>query len=102
MALGSTSAFRPTGTVSIAATTTSSSVALAGGGDAVVVTNTAAGLAFVRFGTDLTVTASNADMPVLGGQRVMLAIGPFVSAAAIVLQGSSGTILISRGDGSYI
>lgn len=102
MALGSASAFRPSGTVSIAATTTTTALALSGGGDSVVVTNTSAALAFVRFGADLSVTASSADMPILAGRQAMLAINPLVSHAAAVLLSGSGAILISRGDGSYI
>src|SRR5690349_3805593 len=67
MAYGSP--FRPTGTAALSASTTSSAVLLAGGGDSVVVTNTSASLAYVRFGADTTVTASNADMPVMAGGR---------------------------------
>ena len=63
MAIGSIMPFRPTGTVSLAASTASANAALAGGGDSVVVTNTTASLAYVRFGADATVAATTADMP---------------------------------------
>ena len=102
MAIGSIQPFRPAGTVSLAAGTSSASVALAGGGESVVVTNTAAALVFVRFGADLTVAASAADMPVLPGARVMLAANPLITYAAAVLASGTGAVLFTRGDGSYV
>jgi hypothetical protein len=102
MANGSTAPFRPTGTASLSATTSSAAVLLVGGGDSVVVTNTSASLAYVRFGADSSVTASNADMPVMANARVMLAINSLVRYAATVLSAGSGTVLFTRGDGSYI
>ena len=65
MANGSITPFRPTGTASLSASTSSAAVLLVGGGDSVVVTNTSASLAYVRFGADPSVSASNADMPVM-------------------------------------
>ena len=102
MAIGSIQPFRPTGTVSLAAGTSSANVALAAGGESVVVTNTAAALAFVRFGADPTVAASAADMPVLPGARVMLAANPLITYAAAVLASGTGAVLFTRGDGSYV
>jgi hypothetical protein len=102
MANGSITPFRPTGTASLSASTASASVLLVGGGDSVVVTNTSASLAYVRFGADSSVTASNADMPVMANARVMLAINSLVRYAATVLSAGSGTVLFTRGDGSYI
>jgi hypothetical protein len=102
MATGSITPFRPTGTVSSSAGTTSASVHLAGGGDSVVVTNTTASLAYVRFGADPSVTASTADMPVLPNARVMLAVNFVITYAAVVLASGSGTVLLTRGDGSYL
>ena len=102
MAIGSTMPFGPTGTVALAAGTTSSSAALAGGGDSVVVTNTTASLAYVRFGADATVAASTADMPVLPNSRIMLAVNSLIAYAAAVLVTGSGTILLTRGNGSYL
>jgi len=102
MAIGSIQPFGPAGTVSLAAATSSASVALAGGGESVVVTNTAAALAFVRFGADPTVAASAADMPVLPGARVMLAANPLITYAAAVLASGTGAVLFTRGDGSYV
>ena len=100
MAYGSP--FRPTGTAALSASTTSSAVLLAGGGDSVVVTNTSASLAYVRFGADTTVTASNADMPVMASGRAMLAVNSLVRYAAAILVSGSGSVLFTRGDGSYI
>jgi hypothetical protein len=100
MAYGSP--FRPTGTAALSATTASAVVLLVGGGDSVVVTNTSASLAYVRFGADSTVSASNADMPVLANTRVMLAVNSLVRYAAAVLISGNGSVLFTRGDGSYV
>ncbi|MBV9251103.1 MAG: hypothetical protein JO227_17865 [Acetobacteraceae bacterium] len=102
MAIGAISPFRPTGTVAASAGTISTSVPLAGGGETVVVTNTAASLAYVRFGADATVTASGADMPVLPNSRVALAVNSLVTYAAAVLVSGSGNVLFTRGDGSFL
>lgn len=102
MAIGSITPFRPTGTASLSAGTTSSNVALAGGGELVVVTNTATSLAYVRFGADQTVAATNADMPVLPNTRVMLSVNSLIAYAAAILTTGSGTVLFSRGDGSFL
>ncbi len=102
MAIGSTQPFRPAGTVSLAAGTSSASVALTGSGETVVVTNTAAALAFVRFGADPSVSASSIDMPVLPGARVMLAANSLITYASALLVGGSGNVLFTTGDGSFI
>lgn len=102
MALGSVSAFLPAGTASIAATTTASAIALVGGGETVVVTNASASVAFVRFGTDPSVTASSVDMPVLANSRVVLTVNPIVSYAAIVLTSGTGSVFVTRGNGSSL
>ena len=67
-----------------------------------MVTNTSASLAYVRFGADPSVAASTADMPVMANARVMLSVNSLVSYAAAVLAAGSGTVLFTRGDGSYI
>ena len=67
-----------------------------------MVTNTSASLAYVRFGADPSVSASNADMPVMANSRMMLAVNRLVRHAAAVLAAGSGTVLFTRGDGSYI
>lgn len=102
MAIGSITPFRPTGTAPLTAGTSSAAVALTGGGDTVVVTNISASLAYVRFGADPTVSASSADMPVMANSRVTLSVNSLVSHAAAVLNGGSGTILFTRGDGSCV
>jgi hypothetical protein len=103
MATGSIMPFRPTGTVMLAATATSSNLPLVGGGDSVVVTNTTAAIAYVRFGSDNTVTATAAvDMPVLPNARVMLGVNSLITYAAVVLASGAGNVLLSRGDGSYL
>lgn len=102
MAIGTTSAFRPTGTVSLIAGTTSASLPLAGGGETVVVTNATAYLAYVRFGSDATVVASTSDMPVLPNSRAVLGVNSLISYAAGFLSGGSGNVLFTRGDGSFL
>jgi hypothetical protein len=102
MALGSASAFLPTGTVSITAGTTTGTALLTGGGDTVVVTNASASLAFVRFGVDASVAASNTDMPVLPNTRVVLAVNPLVAYGAAVLASGTGLVLMTRGTGSFV
>jgi hypothetical protein len=102
MPLGSVSPFRPTGTVSVSAGNVSSNAPLSGGGDSVVVTNATTALGYVRFGSDTTVTASTADMPVLAGNRIILSVNSLISYAAAISPSGSGSILFSRGDGSII
>lgn len=102
MANGSLTAFQPTGTATLAAGTSTTSIALVGGGDSVVVTNTAAALAYVRFGADHTVAATNADMPVQPGARVILGVNALISNAAAVLASGSGSVLFTRGHGAFV
>lgn len=102
MAVGAITPFRPTGTVLLAAATNSASVLLAGGGDSVVVTNTSSSLAYVRFGADASVTASSADMPVMANDKIMLSVSFLVTHAAALLAAGNGTILFTRGDGSFL
>ena len=102
MAIGSITPFRPTGTVALSASTSSTVVALAGGGETIVITNTTTSLACIRFGADPTVSATNADMPVLANSRVMLSANSLVTYAAGVLVSGTGAVLFTRGDGSFI
>lgn len=102
MSIGSTTPFRPTGTVALNAGTSSASIQLAGGGDSVVVTNTSSALAYVRFGADPSVTASASDMPVLPNSRAMLAVNQLICYAAASLANGNGAVLFTRGDGSYL
>jgi hypothetical protein len=102
MPIGSISPFRPTGTVSLAASSVSSNVALTGGGDTVVVTNASTVLAYIRFGSDSTVVANASDMPVLANSRVILSVNSLIANAAAITSSGSGTILFSRGDGSIL
>jgi hypothetical protein len=100
MPTGSVSPFRVTGTVSLASGASSSNVSLAGGGDTIVVTNSSSSIAFVRFGSDSTATASAADMPVLGSSKVILSVNSLITYGAAIIPSGSGTIYFSRGDGS--
>jgi hypothetical protein len=102
MPLGSVSPFRPTGTISVSVGSVSSNAAMSGGGDSVVVTNTTNALAYIRFGSDSTVTASTADMPILANNRLILSVNSLISYAAALSPTGSGNVLFSRGDGSFI
>ena len=102
MPLGSVSPFRPTGTISISVGSVSANAPLSGGGDTIVVTNTTTALAYVRFGSDSAVTASTADMPILAGNRLILSVNSLISYAAAISPSGSGSVLFSRGDGSFI
>lgn len=102
MPLGSVSPFRPTGTVSISVGNVSSNALLSGGGDSVVVTNPTSALAFIRFGSDPTVTASSVDMPILAGSRVILSVNSLITHAAAISPSGTGSIFFSRGDGSFL
>jgi hypothetical protein len=75
---------------------------MSGGGDSVVVTNTTNALAYIRFGSDSTVTASTADMPILANNRLILSVNSLISYAAALSPTGSGNVLFSRGDGSFI
>ena len=102
MATGSITPFRPTGTASLSVGTSSAAVALIGGGDSVVVTNTSASLAYVSFGADPSASASTTDMPVMPNSHVLLSVSSLVSYAAAVLATGNGTVLFTRGDGSFV
>ena len=102
MAIGSITPFRPTGTVSLNTSTSPSTIALTGGGDTIVVTNATTSLAYVRFGSGPSTSATSADMPVLANSRVMLSANSLVTHTAAVLVSGSGTVLFTRGDGSFV
>jgi hypothetical protein len=102
MPLGSVSPFRPTGTISISVGAVSANAPLSGGGDSVVVTNTTNALSFIRFGSDPSLMASTADMPILASSRLILSVNSLISYVAAISPSGSGTILFSRGDGSFL
>ena len=101
MSAGSSNPFQPTGTVTLAASAVSANVQLAGAGDCVLITNTTTSLAYIRFGSDLTVQAIVGDTPILAGSRMLLRCGPLVTYCAAVLGSGTGALLFTRGDGSY-
>src|SRR4051812_49226990 len=99
MSLGSVSPFSPIATAALDVDTSSAVVRLASGGDSVLVTNTTAALAYVRFGSDPSVSASLVDMPILANSQVLLSVNTLISFAAAILAAGSGTILFTRGEG---
>jgi hypothetical protein len=101
MSMGSTQPFRSAGTAHLAAGTSSANVPLVGGGEAVLIYNSSSAVAYVRFGTDATISASAADTPIPPGARMLMHLGgPFVTTAAAVLAAGSGTVFFTRGDGT--
>jgi len=100
MAIGSTQPFWPAGTAVIAAGTSSANTTLLGGGEAVLVFNASAAIAFIKFGTDLTVTASPSDMPVPAGGRMLIHAGEYAQTAAVLLSAGSGSVYLTRGNGT--
>jgi hypothetical protein len=102
MPLGSVSPFRPTGTVGVSVGSTSTNTPLSGGGDTIVVTNTTNSLAYIKFGSDPTVSASINDMPILSNDRLILSVNSLISYVAAISALGSGMVLFSRGDGSIV
>ena len=102
MAVGSVTPFRPTGTVALSTSTSPASIRLIGGGETVVVTNLSSSLAYIRFGADPSVAASPVDMPVLANSRATLSVNGLVSYASAILVTGSGSVLFTRGDGSFV
>jgi hypothetical protein len=92
--------FRPAGTLTVAASTANARGALVGGGNSVLVFNSTTSVAFVRFGTDSTVTATAADTPIPPGLRMLVDAGPFIQQAAVLLASGTGNVYFSRGDGT--
>ena len=102
MPLGSVSPFRPTGTVSVSVGNASTTIRLSGGGDSIVVTNAASTIAYIKFGSDPTLTATMTDMPILAGSRLILSVNSLISYVAAIAPSGSGSVLFSRGDGSFV
>jgi hypothetical protein len=102
MALGTTSPFRPAGTVGLTVGSVPVNIAIEGSGESIVVTNTTNGLIYVRFGSDASVMATTADMPVLPASRVILSVNRLITHAAAFSPTSSGLVLFSIGDGSTV
>lgn len=100
MSIGSTQPFRPSGTVTLNASTAATNAAMLGVGEAALVTNATAGIAFLRFGTDNTVTATKADTPILPGVRMLIHAGELASTVSVVLGSGSGSVYVTRGDGT--
>ncbi len=96
------SAFRPTGTISMSVGSVSVNARLLGGGDSVVVTNTTNSVVYVGFGADSSVKASTSDMPVLANSKLILSVNSLIANVAAISPAGSGTVLLSRGDGSFI
>lgn len=99
MATGQTQQFRPTGTVTIAASTTSANVTLPTGGDTCVVYNSGTVLAFVRL-DGAGAVATSVDFPVPPGAQVVLDCPSTVTTATAITASSTVTVYFTRGIGS--
>jgi hypothetical protein len=100
LSLGAANAFQPAATVAVASSTISANAELAIGGDSVLITNPNSSLLYVRFGSYPTVQATTGDTPVLPNSKILLRCGPLVTYFATILASGSGTVMITRGDGS--
>ncbi|GAA5265102.1 hypothetical protein ACOSOMT5_P1527 [Acidiphilium sp. MT5] len=100
MSTGASLPFRPAGTAVIAAGATATSVTLPPGGSSILVFNSAASVAFVRFGMAGETTAQLSDTPVPPGARMLMDAGRLVTAASVVLASGAGSVFFTRGDGS--
>jgi hypothetical protein len=101
MPIGSTQPFRPAGTVTVACGTSSVNGSLIGAGEAVLVFNATSSVAFITFGTDLTVVATvAAGTPIPPGARLLVHAGEYALTCAAVLASGSGNLYFTRGDGT--
>ena len=99
---GQNPAFRLETSVSISASSSSAHAALGGISDSVVVTNlSATGNAYVTFGgvNTLAATAGKGYLVLANSQRTIYC-GPATTYVAAILDGSTGTVYVERGDGS--
>lgn len=99
MSIGSVQPFQPSYTIAIPASVTAVTQVLPQGGSSILVTNAGADYAFVRLGT-IGVLATTSDMPVPAGSRLLLHAPDYVSAISVLLNSGSGTVFVSRGNGT--
>lgn len=96
--------FSPSLTVSITSSTSNARAALPKGGSTVLVTNKSGNLAFVQFG-DSTVTATvpttgGQSFPVLNGASIYVAVDPYATHVATILESgaSGGPVFVTPGE----
>jgi hypothetical protein len=99
MSVGTVQPFQPAYTVAIAASTSPASATLAGGGTSLLITNGASDYAFVSLGV-AGVLATPTDTPVPAGSRLLLHAPETVQAVSVLLNSGTGTVFISRGNGT--
>lgn len=102
MSTGANSPFYPVASVTVASSTVSANTPLLGNGGTMLVTNASSSLAYVNFGSDSTVQATNGDMPILPNSKVLLSVGYLVTYGASMLTSGSGSVLFTRGTGSVV
>lgn len=96
---GTVQPFQPSYTISLAASTAATGKAIPAAGSSVLVTNAASDYAFVRLGTS-GVVATQTDVPVPAGARLLLHAPVTVSAISVLLNSGTGTVFVSRGTGT--
>ena len=92
-------AFKPAGTVVVAATTSNVSTTLPSGGQSVLITNAASDYAFVRLGV-AGEAATLTDFPVPSGASRLLFREDTVTTVHVILNSGTGTVFATVGRGS--
>lgn len=87
-------------TTSLSATTSTGNAALPTlTSNQIAVTNLGPDLAYVKFGTDNTVTATTAAYPLLPGEQIIFTISPSLTYGAAICPTSTATIKFTAADG---
>lgn len=101
MAVGSIQPFQPATTVTVSATSASSATQIAGNQESILIYNASGSVAFVAVGTDSTTAATvAASFPVPAGASRMITVGSYFSWVAVILASGTGTVYVSRGNGT--
>lgn len=93
---------QPGGNVTVSATTTSSASAIGAGSglSQVAIKNAGSNTAFIKFGTDNTVTATSADFPILPGEANLLTKSEAHTYIAAITGSSTTTLYVTPGAGA--
>ena len=99
MSVGTVQPFQPIYTLAIPASVSPVAQSLGPGGTSVLVTNAASDYVFVRLG-GTGVVATSTDIPVPAGGRLLLHAPEPVTAVSVLLNSGTGTVFVSRGNGT--
>ncbi len=90
-------AFQESYTVPVAAGTTAQSVSLPQSeGDAILIFNASASIAHMS----LTGTATTSNLPIPAGGARLITVGYLAQTASVLLESGTGTVYLSRGNGT--